>query len=293
MSRAQAGFADFFPNAPTVLQQKQKKSSQDHQRAGQPQHVLPEAESDTRSSSKTTREPWLPTSQSPGALQHASKEGSSLKRSAHAAFAEGAKDHTEPLSTYNRNAQREDEDITRAESGDLLTGIGSASSLTSTESSVFSNPNTYSTMPSYPISSSHALTPATNTDSSPPPGRTHSPRPAKFPRLEQSRSGSASPFAKHATASSTAITPVHTPPNTRTQVRPGSGELKGFRIVYDPELDPKIHGKERRKLKPRYKNFGEEVRAIVASLSFISNVIVVPDEVLYSGAIHWRQAPLL
>lgn len=60
-------------------------------------------------------------------------------------------------------------------------------------------------------------------------------------------------------AASDAMTPVHTPPENDSHARPPQGHVKGFRCLFDPELDETIPTKERKKLKPRYKNFGEEV----------------------------------
>ncbi|OCK75966.1 histone H3-K4 methyltransferase Set1 [Lepidopterella palustris CBS 459.81] len=135
----------------------------------------------------------------------------------------------------------DDDEIHHCESGDLLNGVGSASSLSSTVSSVFSsNQNTMSSYPG-PTNSLHALTPLTNTDSSPP-GKTLSPRSAKLPD-DTMHGATASPYIASSTDlpqnATEAMTPVHTPPEDRKQARPGSGEDKGEKIVYDPMLDEK------------------------------------------------------
>lgn len=156
-----------------------------------------------------------------------------------------------------------DDEIHRCESGDLLNGVGSASSLASTVSSVFSNNQT--TMSSYPgqTSSLHALTPLTNTDSSPP-GKPLSPRSAKLSddtMHATTTSPYTAPSADLSQNVSETMTPVHTPPEHGRQARPGPGEPKGFRLFYDPMLDPKLSQlsqSEQKKPKPRYKTFGEQ-----------------------------------
>jgi histone-lysine N-methyltransferase SETD1 len=130
-----------------------------------------------------------------------------------------------------------------SEHGDMLGGIGSASSLGSTASSVFSQSRK---------SLSNGLTPLTNhTDSSPQKGN--------------------SPLHPHVTASMAAVngtelrTPVsetneQTSRKTRPQMLPPSGKIKGYRAVWDPELDVKLSKEERKRATQRKKEFGLEVR---------------------------------
>jgi len=49
-------------------------------------------------------------------------------------------------------------------------------------------------------------------------------------------------------------------PSIVSSVYPLLGESRGTKIVYDPELDEKLALKDKRKVKPRYRSFGEEVR---------------------------------
>ncbi|KAF2842648.1 histone H3-K4 methyltransferase Set1 [Patellaria atrata CBS 101060] len=164
---------------------------------------------------------------------------------------------------YQSNTtSREDDDPPKSESGDLLNGVGSASSLASTVSSVFSSgghsaPN----MSSYPGATAnvHALTPLTNNDFSPP-GKTSSPhtiKPHNDAMYIDNTLSQDIATANRSHSTSNAITPIHTPPEPNLQARPGPGEVKGFRLTYDPELDEKLPPKDRRKVKARYKTFGE------------------------------------
>src|ERR1700722_10899400 len=119
MSRASAGsFADVSSNAPSMsmLQQKRKKAAQEVRRTGS-QPADPSVSSP---------------SPSPAVVQ------SSMQNENLDAIITEDKTTTPPG----------DDEIHRCESGDLLNGVGSASSLASTVSSVFSNNQT--TMSSYP-----------------------------------------------------------------------------------------------------------------------------------------------
>jgi histone-lysine N-methyltransferase SETD1 len=130
-----------------------------------------------------------------------------------------------------------------SEHDDMLGGIGSASSLGSTASSVFSQSRK---------SLSNGLTPLTNhTDSSPQKGN--------------------SPLHPHVTAGMAAAngtelrTPVsesseQTARKSRPQMLPPSGKIKGYRAVWDPELDVKLSKEERKRATQRKKEFGLEVR---------------------------------
>ncbi|KAF1987691.1 hypothetical protein K402DRAFT_330307 [Aulographum hederae CBS 113979] len=107
---------------------------------------------------------------------------------------------------------------------------------------------------SYPgVANNLSLTPLTNTDSSPP-GKTHSP-----PSLQRSRDHMSFDHAPDSAPHT--MTPVPTPPESHPQARPGPGEVKGQRLVYDPTLDKELSHKDRRDAKPRYRNFGEGVES--------------------------------
>ncbi|KAH7062274.1 SET domain-containing protein [Macrophomina phaseolina] len=232
MSRASAGFADFFPNAPSVL----KKNRQDTQKPSD-YHNLTRPPSRAESPSRPDK--GVDTAATGGTRRDDDASAEAL-------------DH--------HNPPEEDDGAHRADSGDLLTGIGSASSLSSTVSSIFSSSSGSRQTMSYPgiNSSIHALTPLTNTESSPPDKAT-SPRPSKISNdpmaLTSTATYSAPPTgASQSAAPAEAITPATTPPQTRKQAHPGPGEDKGFTVVYDPALDPKIPSNERHKRKATYRN---------------------------------------
>ncbi|KAK5017806.1 histone methyltransferase set1 [Cryomyces antarcticus] len=230
MSRVPASsFASFFPAAPTVSQ-KRKISDLDDQR-----------------SHKRNLADQAPLSDNVLPLER----GSGIHEDAKSLISRDSRKRTDT---------HDDEDMHQAESGDLLNGVGSASSLASTVSSIFSNNNSHSGPYPAATSGSHTLTPLTNTESSPL-GKTFSPRSTKGPHdhihMEDASPYSA-PTAELQVDMTETITPIHTPPQNELQARPPPGEVKGFRAVYDPELDTKIPSKERKKLKVRYKIFGEE-----------------------------------
>lgn len=234
MSRASAGFADFFPNAPSVLKEKRKKPSSDNH---------------------TSRAPSRPDSPS-----------RSDKDVGHAAATEQRKNNDASAETVDQqHPSEEDDGAHRADSGDLLTGVGSASSLSSTASSIFSNSRQNMSYPGN-ISSIHALTPLTNTESSPPDKAT-SPRRSKTSNDHMSLTNTAiysapPPGALQHAAPAEAITPATTPPQTRTQALPGPGEDKGITVVYDPALDPKLPSNERHKRKATYRPIPRDVRLV-------------------------------
>jgi [histone H3]-lysine4 N-trimethyltransferase SETD1 len=236
MSRASAGFADFFPTAPSVLQQKQKQAARQRQRARAkpveppvPVPIHPETVAATSA-----------------AIQDDPVESPTLVNG-------GSGGQGTPAQDDNESVQ-----------GDILNGVGSASSHTSTVSSVFSatnHPATYSTTGG--ASNTHTLTPLTNTDSSPP-GRATSPpsqlkaaNPNAIPKYDstydcQVMDESADPAAS--------MTPSYTPPPPRLTARAEGKAVKGYKITYDPDLDRTTPSKERKKRTPVYQEFGEEVR---------------------------------
>ncbi|KAI9839636.1 MAG: hypothetical protein M1819_002262 [Sarea resinae] len=145
--------------------------------------------------------------------------------------------------------------------GDLLNGVGSASSHTSTISSVFSGnnyPQTFSNIGG--TSNPHNLTPLTNLESSPP-GQVASPPHSKntpINHLARESSQYVQPIAGIAPEISEAMTPAHTPPEPRLQARVSGRECKGLIATYDPELDPSLTSKQKRKTKVVYRKFGEQ-----------------------------------
>jgi len=235
MSRASKGFADFFPTAPSVLQQKRSRTVQNRKK--QKPSVVDEP-----------------------APTHASSKSAPISTS-----------DLEPDTEHLRNRTRGDHGIAEpllrnqedneSPHGDQLNGVGSRSS-SSTTSSVFSN-NHRSAGPSCSNGGNliTSLTPLTNTDSSPP-GTNKSPPIYTTHSLQSGIDGyipaeSVTNIAMEHTPA--ALTPVSSPGLVPTQARPGKGEAKGTKLVYDPELDKKISAKDRKGRKVQYNTFGEEV----------------------------------
>jgi len=146
---------------------------------------------------------------------------------------------------------------------DCLNGVDveSASSAATDFSSTFSNSNPRAMSNANGIAYSLALTPLTNTESSPT-GKIGSPRSLKR-TYEHMQSGNASPYGAPAEAAPETMTPVQTPPETRVEARPGPEQSKGTKLVFDPAL---ATDKEGKKAKPRYKPFGLGVSLRVSIL---------------------------
>lgn len=238
MSNSKGSFAGFFPSAPSVQQQRRKRAALDRDHSGAVSDGLVNGaaspcDQDEQSSSN-----------------HGSRKRQRLS-------------HSELEGTVDEGVIRQNP--LNGETGDLPNGVGSASSLSSAVSSVFSS-SAQTVMPVQPhgiAAGSHSLTPLTNIDSSPP-GHQKSPRSTKA-LLDNPASGTTLSLngddLKAAGSSSAAITPDATPPLIRVEARPPPGETKGVKAIYDPELDTRISAKDKRKLKIRYRKFGEDVSA--------------------------------
>ena len=228
MSRSSKGFADFFPTAPSVLQQKRSKASQDR-RTHRPSHT-----GSFQYSQALPAPPTVPEGEPRG--------GAPVTRHANG-----------ELNGAPRTSAQEDNECAN---GDIIHEVGSASS-TSTASSVFSAGPREINM-GYPgLQKSTSLTPLTNIDSSPRNGLNLSPkRVAHDQHLSTILPGSPStpPYAD-----SNNLVLDHELPSKRPHARPGPGEIKGFKAVYDPDLDSALRGKEKKSRPAQYKPFGEEV----------------------------------
>lgn len=229
-------FAKFFPTAPSVLQQKKsrsKTSQEKRQVSSAALAVTPGAES------------------APELTAHSSTRDAVGPEEFLAATVNGDANSA----GINSNVHDESEHA----QGDLLNGVGSASS-TSTASSVFSAINQPPSMATYGTVHSF-LTPLTTTDSSPS-GKAVSPPPVNMFRAN-SPSGLTSRRSENAVelgpTSPTRTAPLGTPLFSRTHARAPGKEIKGSKAVYDPELDKKLSSKERRSRKVQYKDFGQEV----------------------------------
>ncbi|KAK0263475.1 hypothetical protein B0A54_00833 [Friedmanniomyces endolithicus] len=154
----------------------------------------------------------------------------------------------------NKHYRSPDSDETpQSDSGDTLRGIGSASSHASTASSVFSS-NSHAFVQNRKASLANGLTPMTSlSDSSPP--KPSSPPPSKSAADMVATNGA------FATSREPASDPVLEPPaarQERPQMLPQRGKAKGYRVVWDPELDGKLSKEERKRATLRKREFGTE-----------------------------------
>lgn len=227
MSRSSKGFADFFPTAPSVLQQKKSKTA--HQRKRQ--DSLADARNAQTGSNRTTP-----------ADQHGGQQNSTV-------LSGGDSDHVMV------DAPPAIQDETEYPQGDLLNGVGSASS-TSTVSSVFSAKNRALDIANHRGNPTTSHTPLTTASSSPP-GMNKSPAHSKQesnPTIGQKTESKWTPpqNLQPPIAASTS-------PDDQFQARPGLGRIKGIKVTYDPELDRSLNSKERRVRKAEYKDITDEV----------------------------------
>ena len=156
------------------------------------------------------------------------------------------------------------DEMHQSDSGDTLQGVGSASSLASTASSVFSS-NSQAFAHNRKASLANGLTPMTShSDSSPP--KTSSPHASKAAAEMASIDG--------AHVASVDITPAPTPAHkTRPQMLPPPRTARGYRAVWDPEMDNKLSKEERKRAIVRKREFGTEVRSEFHSLLSLHNMI--------------------
>ena len=222
MSRSSKGFADFFPTAPSVVAQKRSKAAQ------------------IRNRPRSPRADEGPVARA-SLAQHASSEREKGPAPTDSGTSSG------PTRVLNNAPGCDEAEIG---SGDLLNGVGSASS-TSTSSSVFSNSyHPRSHAPRYGNGSSTSLTPMTVVDSSPPDHGHGSPE--RKDSLHHTMSRTSQMPSPHVGTTQT----TSNPDLGRKQARPPKGEAKGCRVVYDPDLVP---SKERKNKKVQYETFGELV----------------------------------
>ena len=228
MSRSNKNFADFFPTAPSVLQQKRSKpfqlSRDSASLGGRDHHAANAPLAQSASSLDNAKQAHLPNSTKAGS-RHASL--------------------------------REDHDGAQA---DTVHEVGSASSTSTGTESVFSaqQKTSMATQPNG-AQKSTSLTPLTNVDSSPRPNGVHSP-PKRAPadNLYAAGFSPVSPFTESVTKESwdTSSNLGRTPQHDRPQARPGRGEVKGYKIIYDPIFDK---DRKKRSREPEFEAFGQEV----------------------------------
>lgn len=231
-----SSYAKFFPTAPLEIQQKHKKAAQERQRTkSKPPDTLP------------TITPYIEAVAQPSPCDGLPLEANAVN---HGNLGSVAPEYTPA-------AQDDNESV----SGDLLNGVGSASSNTSTVSSVFSATNQAAVLSSCNgRPNSYTMTPLTNTDSSPP-EKVSSPPPKQFPITSRPDTGSTllQPYPSPGKPPSGTATPRGDLSPAHLQARPLGRTVKGCKIIYDPEHDKKLSSREKRKQEAIYEDFGEEV----------------------------------
>lgn len=225
-----ATFEGFFPAAPSVQQQKRKRAALERER--------------------------LEAAAIGGIVNGASaatEKDVSMKPGIHHAKRQRLSSQSSP----------DDYSKVNGDSGDLLNGVGSASSHKSTASSVFSQNGATRNGAN---DGSYTQTPLTVPEASPT-GRS-TPHSTKTPDAANTTSDMnmnvnvsaggdlESHEMKTGPSSSASI--------ARPKARPGPGEKKGEKAVYDPTLDRNLNKEQRKNphLKTRYIKFGEKVRLI-------------------------------
>ncbi|KAI8633105.1 hypothetical protein F5Y19DRAFT_416547 [Xylariaceae sp. FL1651] len=138
--------------------------------------------------------------------------------------------------------------------GDMLDGVGSASSHASTTSSVFSatNPTAAVNVAAH-ASNNNNITPLTAAGS-----------PTYLNTAQPSKEPAASAFTYAGKAESTSLAavmkPSTSPPSVakRLPARDPSRTTQGMRCIHDPSTDKSLSSVERKSMKPKYKTFGSE-----------------------------------
>ncbi|KAI0547314.1 hypothetical protein F4679DRAFT_555010 [Xylaria curta] len=137
--------------------------------------------------------------------------------------------------------------------GDLLNGVGSASSRASTASSIFSTHNNTSAVNAAAHASNNAVTPLTVAGS-----------PAYNSTTQASKENTAAAAAHAGKADSTSLTAAMkssaTPPSVvkRLPARDPNRPIQGMRCIHDPSTDKSLSSVEKKSMKPKYKAFGSE-----------------------------------
>lgn len=219
MSRSTSKFADFFPSAPSVLQQRKSLKAADsaHLRTGPSDFAFSNALAKETSNQVALSSADLPVDQ---------------------------------LLTKRAPSAKDPTSVATQEEGDLLSGSGSASSA-STSSSVFSANLNAAAMSYTNGGHSYALTPLTNADISPN-GKMIS------PTLDDNHATTAA-NSFSASLTDSVMTPQRTPPTPRRPARETGLVVKGSKCLYDPDLDKKLGPKDKRRLKAQYMEFGTSV----------------------------------
>lgn len=147
--------------------------------------------------------------------------------------------------------------------GDVLNGVGSASSHTSAGSSLFSAPGATLAQSSCTAGAWSNLTPLTNIDTSPV-ERTLTPSQSKSTQNMSSSSHSHDyPLDMKSDTDSKPAPPSSSNPHTRIMMRDPSRHVQGERCTYDPRLE----GSKDKHAKPIYTQFGMVCKYILRGAS--------------------------
>ncbi|EXJ78670.1 hypothetical protein A1O1_09071 [Capronia coronata CBS 617.96] len=214
-------FADFFPSAPSVIATKSSRS------ADTDKSRLRAAEGRVEDAHVKDNLVRVALNSPATSLPHTS----------------GRQDN---LAKFTNNSLLQEESDQFA--GDLLNGVGSASS-SSTASSVFSASLANAAMPGPNHLQFTTLTPLTNSDS-PPNGKLMSPTAESASHVQMNGNNGISNLHQGS------MTPLPTPPAHRRFARDASSPVKGTKCTYDPELDKTINSKDKRKIKAQFEDFG-------------------------------------
>ena len=223
MSRAPAAsFAQFFPSAPRAAKDKAKERERSKSQ-------IPDSSARGRAADSPL-----------GPLQARAEDASSVRPAGESNIT--STDSAAPAAEDNPSPP-----------GDILNGVGSASSYASTISSSFSapaQPTSMSNLGSAPNVSS--LTPLTTIDSSPNPAAS----PNQDKQINASGSVATQPSSQNGAPHAQAAMPDPEPADPRIYARDPMRGIKGTICTYDPNLDRKLGSNDKKKAKPIYKEFG-------------------------------------
>jgi histone-lysine N-methyltransferase SETD1 len=224
MSRAPgASFAQFFPAAPRAAKDKAKEREKFKIQGVESPSITPVADTKTILS---------------------------ISRIDDAALSRPGRESSLPV-TYTTLPQTEDNEI----QGDILNGVGSASSHTSSLSSVFSAPALQNTTTFGGVGNVSSLTPLTNIDSSP----SAVPSPTQYKTVALGTSsvilGNEKYISQDNILQAHYTMAVEAAPEPRIYARDPNRSVKGTICTYDPLLD-RISSSDKKKSKPTYKEFG-------------------------------------
>jgi len=217
-------FADFFPSAPSVLQQRQPSSKA--------------ADSDKTRVRRTDER-----------VEDAHPRDAAVRVALNSTTATSPRAMKQDQLGKVNHALLPPEETEQFGGGDLLNGVGSASS-SSTASSVFSGSIANGTMPGANNLHFNTLTPLTSSDS---------PTSGKLMSPTNEHHIHAAMDSTHIIISNShqgSMTPLHTPPAHRRSAREANLEVKGSKCVYDPELDKNLNAKDKRRKQAQFEDFG-------------------------------------